>query len=163
MRNQGSGRGGSWAFRAPGPRPRSWPRASRPIRPFYATCKHAAGSATSKRRKPAGFPCGPIAVWRCEGNPNPGAVRLLAVLAGFVPWDGWQGWEVHKGYLFPPGYSTGGILPGEFHALVFLRQLVTAYRQDNQRLRALLDEAEARLAQRQADPGAALHLVQAAG
>jgi hypothetical protein len=101
--------------------------------------------------------------WRCEGNPNPGAVHLLAVLAGFVPWDGWQGWEVHKGYLFPPGYSTGGILPGEFHALVFLRQLVMAYRQDNQRLRALLDEAEAVLAQRQTDPGAALHRVQAAG
>jgi hypothetical protein len=115
--------------------------------------------------------------WRSEGNPAPGAVRLLAVLAGYVPWDGWQGWEVHQGFLFPPGFSRGGILPGEFHALVFLRQLVTAYRQDSQRLRAQLSEAEARLldaearlldaealhAQPAPAPGPALRLVQAAG
>lgn len=115
--------------------------------------------------------------WRSEGNPAPGAVRLLAVLAGYVPWDGWQGWEVHQGYLFPPGFSRGGILPGEFHALVFLRQLVTAYRQDSQGLRAQLAEAEARLAEAEVRlaeaearharlapaPGPALRLVQAAG
>jgi hypothetical protein len=97
--------------------------------------------------------------WLHEGNPHPGAVRLLAVLGGYVPWDGWQGWEVDHGFLFPPGFSKGGILPGEFHALVFLRQLVTAYRQDNQRLRVRLAEVEAKAAQRQADPGPALHLV----
>ena len=101
--------------------------------------------------------------WRCEGNPNPGAVRLLAVLAGYVPWDGWQGWEADHGFLFPPGFSKGGILPGEFQALVFVRQLVSSYRQDNQRLRAQLAEAEALLGERPGRPGAALHLVQAAG
>jgi len=29
--------------------------------------------------------------WRATGRPNTGAVRLLAILAGYVPWDGWQG------------------------------------------------------------------------
>ena len=90
--------------------------------------------------------------WRSEGNPNPGAVRLLAVLAGFVPWDGWQGWEVHKGYLFPPGYSTGGIPPGEFFALVFYRQQVSAYQEANANLKARVQALEGELAQLLAAP-----------
>ncbi len=40
--------------------------------------------------------------WRTDRAANRTAVRLLAVLAGYVPWTGWHGWEVHKGYLFPP-------------------------------------------------------------
>lgn len=101
--------------------------------------------------------------WLSEGNPNPGAVRLLAILAGYVPWDGWQGWEVHRGFLFPPGFSKGGILPGEFHALVFLRQLVTAYREDNQRLRARLAERQEQLEQRQAAGKPARRVLRAVG
>ena len=66
--------------------------------------------------------------WLCDGNPPVAALRLLAILAGLVPWDGWDGWEVHRGCLFPPGYTRGGIAPGEFFALVFWRQLVTEYR-----------------------------------
>ena len=65
--------------------------------------------------------------WLSGGNPPAAALRLLAILAGFVPWDGWDGWEVHRGCLFPPGYTRGGIAPGEFFALVFWRQLVTEY------------------------------------
>jgi hypothetical protein len=83
--------------------------------------------------------------WRCEGNPAPAALRLLAILAGFVPWDGWDGWEVHRGLLFPPGYRRGGITPGDFYALVFLRQLVGVYREDNAALAKRLRTLEAQL------------------
>jgi hypothetical protein len=55
-------------------------------------------------------------------------VRLLAILAGFVPWDGWHGWELDNGLLFPPGYRRHGIAPGEFAALVFYRQQVSEQR-----------------------------------
>lgn len=80
--------------------------------------------------------------WRSEGNPDPAAVRLLAVLAGFVPWPGWDGWEVDRGCFFPPGFNKGGISPGEFHALVFWRQMVTTARRENAALRARVAELE---------------------
>ena len=78
--------------------------------------------------------------WLQHGNPSPTAVRLLAILAGFVPWAGWFGWEVHNGSLFPPGYRKGGIGPGEFFALVFYRQQVTEQRR---RIAALERQLEA--------------------
>ena len=81
--------------------------------------------------------------WRCQGNPTPAAVRLLAILAGFVPWVGWEDWEVDRGYLFPPGFSRHGLTPADFHTLVFWRQLVTAYAQDNATLRAQLADMSA--------------------
>ena len=62
--------------------------------------------------------------WLKTGNPNLTAVRLLAILAGFVPW---HGWECHRGCLFPPGFSKGGIGPGDFHALIFWRQAASSY------------------------------------
>jgi hypothetical protein len=110
------------------------------------------------------------------------------VLAGYVPWDGWQGWEVHNGYLFPPGFSRHGIPPGEFLALVFNRQQVSHYQQENSKLKGRLqaleqDSLSGLRAQVQAleetlghyrtaaralleleqQPSAGLHLVQAAG
>lgn len=88
--------------------------------------------------------------WRSEGNPDVSAVRLLAILAGFVPWDGWDGWEVHRGCVFPPGYSKGGLTPGDFYAAVFLRQLVSEYRRKNAELVRLLARADARIAELQA-------------
>ena len=90
--------------------------------------------------------------WLSTGKPAPGAVRLLAILAGFVPWDGWDGWEVHRGCFFPPGYTHGGISPGEFQALVFWRQQVHEYQRQNAALRARLADLEARS---QATPGRA--------
>jgi hypothetical protein len=81
--------------------------------------------------------------WLQHGNPSPTAVRLLAILAGFVPWAGWEGWEVHQGALFPPGYQRGGIVPGEFYALVFYRQLVTEQRRKISALEAELAEVKA--------------------
>jgi hypothetical protein len=62
-----------------------------------------------------------------------------------VPWLGWQGWEVHNGYLFPPGFRQGGIPPGEFFALVFYRQQVSAYQEANARLKTRVQILEAEL------------------
>lgn len=85
--------------------------------------------------------------WLSTRKANAGAVRLLAILAGYVPWDGWQGWEVHQGLLFPPGYSKNGIAPGEFLALPFYRQSVSAYRERVQQLEAELSRLKNRNAQ----------------
>ncbi len=78
--------------------------------------------------------------WLQTGEPSPTAVRLLAILAGFVPWPGWDGWEMHGGSLFPPGYRRGGITPGDFFALAFYRQQVTEQRR---RIEALEAELQA--------------------
>jgi hypothetical protein len=69
-------------------------------------------------------------------------VRLLAILAGYVPWSGWDGWEVHGGCLFPPEWSRGGLTPGELQALGFLHQSLSAYRCENARLQGRLAALE---------------------
>lgn len=66
--------------------------------------------------------------WYTDRKPNAGAIRLLSVVAGYVPWRGWDGWEVHNGYLFPPGYSRGGLRPADILALPFMFQLLEEYR-----------------------------------
>ena len=83
--------------------------------------------------------------WLRTGKPSACAVRLLSVLAGYVPWDGWDGWEVHGGLLFPPGYSRHGIAPGEFFAIIYYRQAVSAYRERVEQLEAEIDKLERRL------------------
>lgn len=82
------------------------------------------------------------------------AVRLLSVLAGFVPWDGWENWEVHGGYLFPPGYKKNGIPPGEFFAVPFYRQSVSAYRERVEKLEDTVEQLRRELADaKQRQPG----------
>ena len=66
--------------------------------------------------------------WRSDRTPNPTAIRLLAILAGYVPWSGWSGWEVHNGRLFPPGYTRHGIGPGDVLAVHYQNQLLDLYR-----------------------------------
>jgi len=70
--------------------------------------------------------------WRGDRRANPTAIRLLAVLAGYVPWPTWADWEIHNGYLFPPGWSRRGILPGEVLALPYLRELNREYKRQLQ-------------------------------
>ena len=84
-------------------------------------------------------------VWSADGQ---------AILAGFVPWVGWEDWEVHHGYLFPPGFSRHGLAPADFHALVFWRQLVSEYGRQNAALRVRLAELEVQLGRPAAAPGA---------
>ena len=87
-----------------------------------------------------------VRLWRASSRPNPTAVRLLAILAGFMPWVGWDDWEIHRGYLFPPGYRRAGILPGEFFALIYYRQTVSEQRRMLVERDQRIAELEARLA-----------------
>ncbi len=66
--------------------------------------------------------------WKRQNSANLTALRLLAIRAGVFPWTGWEGWEMHNGYLFPPGYIKGGILPGEIIHMIFLKQQVEELR-----------------------------------
>ena len=77
--------------------------------------------------------------WRTDRTPSVAAVKLLAVMAGYVPWTKWDGWEVHGGLLFPPGYTRHGIGPGDMFAITFLRQQVQAQRE---RIEALESEIQ---------------------
>jgi hypothetical protein len=58
---------------------------------------------------------------------------------------------MHRGCLFPPGFNKGGIAPGDFHALIFWRQLVGELQRQNRALEAQVAELQAR----RADPAAA--------
>ena len=73
--------------------------------------------------------------WRADRRPNPTALRLLSIMAGYVPWRGWDGWEIHNSVLFPPGYSRHGIRPGDILALPFTLQLLAEYRRQLQEVR----------------------------
>jgi len=72
--------------------------------------------------------------WVRDRRPNPTAVRLMAIMAGVVPWHGWQGWEMHRGLLFPPGYIRHGFQPGELLAIPFRLQLLAEYQRQVQQL-----------------------------
>lgn len=80
--------------------------------------------------------------WLTDRKPNPTAVKLMAILAGYVPWSGWEGWEMHNGYLFPPGYVKNGISPGDWYAVVFLKQLASELERQNRKLEARLLQLE---------------------
>lgn len=80
--------------------------------------------------------------WGRDRSPSPTAVRLLAIRAGYVPWPGWESWEVHAGHLFPPGIARGGLSPGELLALPFRLQLLAEYERQIRAFRALADQAE---------------------
>lgn len=83
--------------------------------------------------------------WLRTGYADPNALRLLAILAGYVPWAGWQDWEVDNGYLFPPGFRRGGISPGEFWAVPYYRQAHRAYRERAHALEVELAACQAAL------------------
>jgi hypothetical protein len=145
---------GNGAVRGPGPRTdwsdaevlrEGWAANPTVLRELQGRCRLSNAAAAAL----CGVSLRTYRRWRSEGNPDVSAVRLLAVLAGFVPWDGWEGWEVHRGCFFPPGFSKGGISPGEFQALVFWRQMVSEYRRKNAELVRLLARADARIAELQ--------------
>lgn len=77
--------------------------------------------------------------WRTDRNPSIAAVRLLAIRAGAFPWPNWVGWEMHSGYLFPPGTDRGGFRPGEIMAISYLHALIAEQGRELQRLRQAPD------------------------
>jgi len=65
--------------------------------------------------------------WGRDRLANPTALRLLAIHAGYLPWEGWRGWEMHQGYLFPPGFNKGGLGPGDLMVIPFLPCMTTLF------------------------------------
>jgi len=67
--------------------------------------------------------------WVSDRSPNVTAVRLLAIRAGHLPWDGWQGWQMVETGIVPPGYRDA-ITPGQIMAVPYrLQQLADLKRQ----------------------------------
>lgn len=61
--------------------------------------------------------------WGYRTPPPLPALRLLAVLGGYVPWSGWEGFEVVGGRLWVPGYAAFSVDPEDLFRLPYLRQL----------------------------------------
>lgn len=78
--------------------------------------------------------------------PNPAAVRLLSIFAGYLPWPEWYGWEIHKQHLFPPGIARRGFLPNDLHLIHLQRRHVEALTAEREHLRqstrSLADERD---------------------
>ena len=64
--------------------------------------------------------------WRTDRTPNPAALRLLSIRAGFLPYPGWEGWILRDGLLHPPGHSGVGFGSGEVAALPWQYQRLAA-------------------------------------
>lgn len=61
--------------------------------------------------------------WLRDRPPRPAMARLMAIRAGYLPWPGWEGWEVHNGLLFPPGFDRHGLGPEQVAGLPYLLHL----------------------------------------
>ena len=81
--------------------------------------------------------------WRSDRVPNPCAVRLLGVLAGYVPWAGWEKWFYNrydqKLYHIDLKY---GFSPDELIRYAYLRQTKEALEREVLELRQRLKAYE---------------------
>lgn len=84
--------------------------------------------------------------WRATLSPPLSALRLLAIRAGACPWPGWEGWEVHTGYLFAPGQTRRGFKPGHVMSVTFLHAQIRNYKQQLADLDAEIERLRAELA-----------------
>lgn len=64
--------------------------------------------------------------WLSDRPPPVPYVRLLAILAGYVPWPGWEGWICRDGKLYAPRASKG-IGPDELMGLPYLQAMAQQY------------------------------------
>ncbi len=76
--------------------------------------------------------------WRLDRRPSFTAQRLLAVRAGYLPWPGWDNWQMDGGLLFPPGFTGHGYSAGEVLALPYLHALRAELERELFRLRSKL-------------------------
>lgn len=95
--------------------------------------------------------------WETTGRPDPTASKLLAVMAGFLPWPDWVGWEMHTGCLFAPGQHRRGMDASRIENMIIINELNDTLKRDNERLQAELDQA------RQRPKAAVLQLVKKTG
>jgi len=104
-----------------------------------ATLQLSAGLSNEQAARLCGVSPQTYRRWKADRKPNPCAVRLMAVMAGYLPWDGWHGWEVIGGYLFPPG-ARQGLLPGDIQGLPFLKLALEARAREAMELRRQLEQ-----------------------
>ncbi len=79
--------------------------------------------------------------WRSDRKPNIAAVKLMSVMAGKVPWHGWDYWEVHNGLLFPPQYNKG-VSPGQIMSIPYQLQLIAELERQVRQFKSMHDQAE---------------------
>ena len=80
--------------------------------------------------------------WKRTGRPPQWARLLLAMRAGFMPWEGWEGWRIEPGGILPPAYFDRPLSPGEVMGMFFTRQEVAAHRARERQFWALADQAQ---------------------
>ena len=78
--------------------------------------------------------------WRTDRKPNPCAVRLLGVVAGYVPWRGWEHWFYSQAdqRLYSPSLRDG-FTPSEVEQIPRLKQALGALEREN---RALIERVK---------------------
>jgi hypothetical protein len=60
--------------------------------------------------------------WRTRRRAPPAVMLLLEILAGRIPWPGFEGWTCAGGRLYPPG-ARDGYSAAEIGHISLLRQL----------------------------------------
>ena len=85
--------------------------------------------------------------WKSDRQPNKCALRLLGVIAGYVPWAGWNGWFYNpfdqKLYHQDLKY---GFSPDELISSWYIRQAKEAYEREVLHLRQMVKDYENRQA-----------------
>jgi hypothetical protein len=81
--------------------------------------------------------------WRTDRKPNRCAVRLLGVVAGYVPWAGWEKWFYSQAdrKLYGPSLREG-FTPSEVERIPWLRQTLEALERENRNLRERVQRLE---------------------
>lgn len=74
-------------------------------------------------------------------TPPEWARLLLAIRAGFVPWDGWQGWLMVDDGIVPPGYRDA-VTPGQIMAVPFRLQIIADLKRQIRQFSGMADQAE---------------------
>ena len=76
-----------------------------------------------------------------KGKPPAWARLLLAIRAGYVPWDGWQGWQIVNEGIVPPGYRDP-VTPGQIMAVPYRLQQLAELKRQIRQFAELDDQAE---------------------
>jgi len=85
--------------------------------------------------------------WRSDRKPNKCAMKLLGILAGYVPWPGWEKffYNPHDQMLYSQELKYG-FSPGDLHTLHYLKLGFEQLQRENTELRERLKDVENLLA-----------------
>ena len=78
--------------------------------------------------------------WERSGHPDPTASKLMAIMAGYLPWANWSGWEIHGVHLFAPGQSSSGVTSPQIENMAIMFQHRDSLQEENQKLQEQLDQ-----------------------